>query len=245
MDPNAQTIQCPQCGAPAPFRGHTVSLVCEFCDSTIVRTSVDIKLVGKVSALVDNGSPIILGSRGRYHGVPFEVVGRLQVQYGRGTWNEWYVEMADNSVGWLTDAQGQYSIVRPRDQSLVAGRVPPFVHLEINQILEIDGVELVVVDRRGAGYKGAEGSLPFEAEPGMVFHAADLRGWNGEFATLDYGNDPNHNAPIPYMGQAIELAEVQLHPLRQFSGWRFTGWNPPQQGGPQVPPRGVPPQGQA
>ncbi|MBL4684130.1 MAG: DUF4178 domain-containing protein [Nannocystaceae bacterium] len=239
MDPNAQTIQCPQCGAPAPFRGHAVSLVCEYCGSTIVRTGVDIKLVGKVSAIIDNGSPIILDSRGRFHGTPFSVSGRLQVQYGRGTWNEWYVEMGDGTVGWLTDAQGQYSIVRPRDQSIVAGRVPPFEHIEINQVLTIDGVDAVVVDRRGATYKGAEGILPFAAEPGMTFYAADLRGFSGEFMTLDYGNDPNHNSPVPCLGEAVQLADIALHPLRQFSGWRFIGWNPPAQpGGGQVPPQG-------
>ena len=68
---------------------------------------VDVRLVGRVSALVDNGSPIILGSRGRHHGTPFEVTGRLQVQYGRGTWNEWFISFADGTSGWLADAQGQ------------------------------------------------------------------------------------------------------------------------------------------
>src|SRR5690606_14051984 len=96
-------VFCPQCGAPAPFRGTTVSLVCEYCNSTIVRTGVDFSLVGRVSALVDSGSPILLGSRGRYKGVPFEVTGRLQVTYARGTWNEWFVEFADGSTGWLAD----------------------------------------------------------------------------------------------------------------------------------------------
>ncbi|MCH9684628.1 MAG: DUF4178 domain-containing protein [Deltaproteobacteria bacterium] len=225
MDPYAQPqIQCPQCGAPAPFRGAAVSLVCEFCDSTVVRTGVDIKLVGKVSALVDNGSPIILGSRGRHHGTPFEVMGRLQVSYSRGNWNEWYVEFADGTVGWLADAQGQYSIVRVKDQSVVAGRVPTYPELDVNMVLTIDGIEAVVVDRRGGAYKGAEGQLPFEAEPGMIFHGVDLRGWNGEFISLDYGTNPNHASPVPYMGEAIDLAEVGLHPLRQFEGWRFTGW---------------------
>lgn len=225
MDPyGQQQTFCPQCGAPAPFRGTAVSLVCEFCDSTIVRTGVDLKLVGKVSALVDNGSPIILGSRGRFHGTPFEVAGRLQVQYGRGTWNEWYVEFADGTVGWLADAQGQYSIVRPKDPSVVAGRVPPYTALDVNMVLQIDGIEGVVVDRRGAGYKGAEGILPFEAQPGMSFYGVDLRGWNGEFMSLDYGTNPDHASPVPYLGEAIDLAEVGLHPLRQFEGWRFTGW---------------------
>ena len=71
-------VFCPQCGAPAPFRGTLVTLVCEYCGSTIVRDGVDIALVGKVSALVDNGSPVLLGSRGRWRGVPFEIIGRLQ-----------------------------------------------------------------------------------------------------------------------------------------------------------------------
>lgn len=225
MDPYGQSqVFCPQCGAPAPFRGTAVSLVCEFCDSTIVRTGVDIRLVGKVSALVDNGSPIILGSRGRYHGTPFEVAGRLQVSYARGTWNEWFVNFADGTVGWLVDAQGQYSIVRQKDQGIIAGQVPAFDALELNMIFTLDGVEAVLVDRRGAAYKGAEGILPFEAEPGMSFYGADLRGFSGEFISLDYGTNPGHAHPVPYFGEAIELSAVGLHPLRQFEGWRFTGW---------------------
>lgn len=217
----AQSQQhCPNCGAPAPFRGTAVSLVCEYCNSTIVRTGVDIKLVGQVSALIDNGSPIILGSRGRFKGVPFEVAGRLQVQYARGTWNEWFINFADGTVGWLADALGQFSIVRPRNQEVVAGRVPPFASISINATLTIDGVPAVVVDRRGATYKGAEGILPFEAEPGMTFYGVDLRGHRGEFISLDYGNSPDHNSPVPYVGEAIDFQSAGIHPLRQFKGWR-------------------------
>lgn len=197
-----------------------MSLVCEFCDSTIVRTDVDIKLVGQVSALVDNGSPIILGSRGRHHGVPFEVTGRLQVTYSRGTWNEWFVEFADGTTGWLADAQGQYSIVRPKDPSIVAGKVPRYDQLVLNAILVIDGISAVVVDKRAAAYKGAEGILPFEAEPGMLFYGIDLRGFNGEFLSLDYGTSGEHASPVPYIGEAIDLHAVGLHPLRSFEGWR-------------------------
>ncbi len=227
MDPNAQQIFCPQCGAPAPFRGMAVSLVCEFCNSTVVRTGVDVRLIGQVSAIIDNGSPIILGSRGRFHGIPFEVAGRLQVQYGRGTWNEWFVEFADGQMGWLADAQGSYSIMRPKDQSIVAGRVPTFSGIQLNQILKIDGIDLVVTDKRGASYRGAEGVLPFEAQPGMTYFGVDLRGFEGAFASLDYGTHPEHQSPVPYLGEAIDLAEVGLHPLRQFEGWRFKGWNQP------------------
>lgn len=210
---------CPQCGAPAPFRGTTVSLVCEYCNSTIVRTGVDFSLVGRVSALVDSGSPILLGSRGRYKGVPFEVTGRLQVTYARGTWNEWFVEFADGSTGWLADALGQYALLKPGDPRRVAQRVPRFDEIAIGTVFPVDGVRGLVVDKRAAAYRGAEGSLPFEADPGRRFYGVDLRGFAGEFFTLDYGSRGDHREPQPYAGETVLLEALKLHPLRTFSGW--------------------------
>ena len=45
-----EQIFCPECGAPIEFRGTAVSAVCDYCDSTVVRTGVDVSLIGKVSA---------------------------------------------------------------------------------------------------------------------------------------------------------------------------------------------------
>jgi hypothetical protein len=212
--------QCPECGAPAPFRGTAVSLVCEYCNSTIVRDGADIKMVGKVSAIIDTGSPIILNAHGRLGNLPFEVAGRLQVTYKRGTWNEWFLTFGDGTIGWLADAQGDYSIVRPQDPSLTAGLVPPYDHVQVGTELRIGDATAIVVDKRGAAYQGAEGILPFQAQPGMTFFGVDLRGYNGEFYTLDYHNSSNHQQPIPYVGNAIDLEEVQLRPLRRFEGWK-------------------------
>ena len=219
MQPSPQTF-CPECGAPAPFRGTAVSLVCEYCNSTIVRSGVDVSLVGKVSAILDTGSPILLNARGKYKGTPFTVDGRLQVRYARGTWNEWFITFADGTVGWLSDAQGSYAIVTPKDVAALAGGVPPFPEMTPGTQLMIDNRPAVVVDARGAHYQGAEGILPFEAEPGMTFYGVDLRGFVGEFFTLDYGHEPQSNHPIPYAGQAVDLKTIELQPLRRFEGWR-------------------------
>ncbi|MBC8072431.1 MAG: DUF4178 domain-containing protein [Deltaproteobacteria bacterium] len=228
VDGTSQPTFCPECGAPAPFRGTTVTLVCAYCSSTIVRTGVDLQLVGKVSAIIDNGSPVLLGSRGRHQGVPFEVSGRLQIGYGRGAWNEWFVSFADGTVGWLADALGQFAVVKPRDASLAAGRVPQHGQLAPGGVLTLDGIALTVVDRRAASYRGAEGELPFVAVPGKVFHSADLRGERGEYVTLDYGDRGDHQRPIPYFGSSCSLAQLALHPLR-----RFQGWPAPQPGAPR------------
>jgi hypothetical protein len=213
-------IFCPQCGAPAPFRGTTLSLVCEYCGSTIARTGADVELVGKVSALVDTGSPILLGSRGTWGTLPFEVVGRLQVTYARGTWNEWALEFSDGTEGWLSDAQGAYAVMRANaSASTGAPRLPPF-DLELgDRPYELGGRRLVAVDRRVASYRGAEGALPFDARPGLCFHAVDLRGFDGEFCTLDYGTDPR-STPTVWFGAATDPVELRLHPLRTFEGWR-------------------------
>ncbi len=214
---------CPECGAPAPYRGTTVTLVCEYCGSTIVRTGVDTRLVGKVSAIVDNGSPILLGSRGNDRGMGFEVVGRLQVAYGRGFWNEWSIAFADGTIGWLAEALGQFAILRPRDPSICRG-LPVHRGFMVGHTLKLDGTELTIVDVRAATYRGAEGQLPFVAEPGLAFYSVDLRGAGGEFVTLDWGNYPGvggeHVQPVPYFGRSTTLAELAIHPLRKFKGWQ-------------------------
>jgi hypothetical protein len=221
-------ITCPECGAPVGFRGTAVSAVCEYCSSTVVRSGVNVELIGKVSALIDNGSPILLHARGKFadrsaesggSGIPFVVSGRLQVSYERGTWNEWFLEFADGTIGWLSDAQNQFAIVRPIDPNQIAGRVPTYDEFNPGVPHRIAGRIAVVVDRRGAAYKGAEGLLPFEAEPGMTFYGVDLRGYQGEFITLDWGTDPTHTEPTPYVGRAVSLAEIGLFPLRRFEGW--------------------------
>ena len=61
---------------------------------------------------------ILLGAAASFDKVPFEVVGRLQLRHGRGTWNEWFITFADGGVGWLSDAQGSYAITRPRASSI-------------------------------------------------------------------------------------------------------------------------------
>ena len=220
VDAPPQQSFCPECGAPVPLRGTAVTAVCEYCGSTIVRTDVDLRLVGRVSAIVDNGSPIVLGSRGRHRGVPFEIAGRLQVQYQRGAWNEWFVTFSDGTIGWLADALGQFAIVRPRDPKITGGRVPPHAHCQVGSTLAIDGIQLVVTDRRAAQYRGSEGVLPFVAEPGLTFFSVDLRGPGGEFVSLDYGTRGDHNYPVPYFGGSVELGDLGLHPLRRFQGWQ-------------------------
>ena len=209
-------IFCPECGAPVPLRAAAaLTVVCEYCGSTLVRTGADAQLLGKVSAIVDNGSPLLLGGRGiADDGRAFELVGRLQLKHQRGTWNEWYVLFGEGD-GWLAEAQGSLYLVRRaplRDPGVLRWGA-----LNLGQELRLAGTSYSVVELRRAEYLGAEGCLPFVATPGRAYLSADLLSAEGRFATLDYGDDQPQ--PDLYVGAAVTLMELGIRPLRRFEGW--------------------------
>jgi hypothetical protein len=66
-----------------------------------------------------------------------------------------------------------------------------------------------------AKYKGVEGELPFEYWGREEVLFADLLGHAGEFATIDYSEDP----PLFFAGRTLGFDELALRNVRQFDGW--------------------------
>ena len=56
--------------------------VCTFCKSTLVREDETLRRIGQSAELFDDHSPLALGTRGRYQGEPFLLVGRVQMASG-------------------------------------------------------------------------------------------------------------------------------------------------------------------
>src|SRR5262245_5805712 len=118
---------CPACGAPIAFKmGTSVVVICEFCQSVVARGDRKLEDLGKVAALVDTGSPLDIGLRGVYQGVPFELTGRAQLGHeAGGMWDEWYAAFQDGRWGWLAEAQGRFYLTFQQtlpEQALI----PPF-----------------------------------------------------------------------------------------------------------------------
>src|SRR5437867_3521525 len=102
---------CPSCGATVEFKSSaSVFAVCEYCHSALVRHDLDIENLGRMADLKVDGSPIRLGAQGRYREVHFGLIGRIQLRYERGIWNEWHILFDDGRSGWLGEAQGTYAI---------------------------------------------------------------------------------------------------------------------------------------
>ncbi|MCH2218819.1 MAG: DUF4178 domain-containing protein, partial [Dechloromonas sp.] len=156
--------------------------VCEYCQSTLVRHDQELEDIGKMAALVEDRSPLQLGSEGRYKGVHFALIGRIQIKYSQGTWNEWHLLFDDMRTGWLSEAAGEYVLTF---MAPVSEPVPAFSDLKIGQRLQVASQAWTVSNLENAECVAGQGELPFKVGAGYPVAAADLRN-ESHFATLDY-----------------------------------------------------------
>src|SRR5690349_21816400 len=109
-------VACPSCGAKVQFKSSaSFFAVCDHCRSTLLRQDLNIENLGVMADLKPDGSPIQLGTGGRYLNVHFTVIGRIQLQYENGIWNEWHLLFDDGRTGWLGEAQGIYTVTFLKD----------------------------------------------------------------------------------------------------------------------------------
>ena len=204
---------CPSCGAPVRFQSAaSILAVCEYCQSTLVRHDLNLEDVGKMAQLQTDGSPLQLRVEGRYRRVHFGVVGRIQLRFGHGLWNEWHLLFDDMRSGWLGEAQGTYAVSFVKT---IGEPVPAFAGLQAGQRHKLDGRSFEVRDIQNALCIGGEGELPFRVGAGYEAPVADLQGDNSSFATLDYSEEP----PLVFLGEYVEFDALQLSGLREFDGW--------------------------
>jgi hypothetical protein len=157
---------------------------------------------------METNSPLEIGLRGTYHGVPFELTGRAQLGHEMGgVWDEWYATFQNGWLGWLAEAQGRFYMTF-RQQLENPNAIPPFGRLLLGQ--PVSGlpsqVPLIAAETGRARALGAKGEIPYKLTPGETNFYADLSGAGGVFGTLDYGEYP----PLFFLGQEVTLAELGI-----------------------------------
>ena len=157
--------------------------------------------------LVPTAPPLAVGDEGSVSGRAFRVLGRLQLDHGRGPWDEWYVAFSDDSWGWFARAQGRWYLTFARE----AGTPPSWEALTPGSALALSGtgaVRWVVSERGDSTLLSAEGELPFRVEREGRGRYVDLEGDEGAFATLDYG-DGQQPAQL-FAGREVAARDLTL-----------------------------------
>jgi len=202
-----QIGKCPSCGAPVKFHSAaSVLAVCEYCTTTLLRHGEVLENIGKMAALQDDPTLLQVGTEGVYKGVHFAVIGRIQLRYEDGLWNEWYLLFDDQRFGWLGEAAGEFYVTFEKQLPM---QPPPFNALKVEERLELNGKFYQVTNLESATCIAGEGELPFQVGPGYEAPVVDLR-LGEEFATIDYSDDP----PRVYFGERVDGKSLKLERLR-------------------------------
>ena len=204
---------CPACGAPVEFKsGQSIVVICSYCRSAVARTDRELTDLGKVAELVETGSPLDVGLRGKWKDVPFELTGRAQLGHEMGgQWDEWYATFSNGWLGWLAEAQGRFYITfqYPIPDGV---QLPAFDQLQLGQ--QVPGLPwptpLMVAETGRATALGAKGEIPYLLTPGETYYYADLSGADSAFGTLDYNQSP----PLVFLGQQVTLADLGITTTR-------------------------------
>ncbi|MEO8935977.1 MAG: DUF4178 domain-containing protein [Burkholderiaceae bacterium] len=223
------TISCPNCGAPVTFRSAaSVMAVCGFCSSTLIKDADSVRDIGKMSAVLEDFSPIQINTSGSLDGRSFTVIGRIQLRYPAGFWNEWYVIDDHGDGAWLSDGSGQYTFTRAVDRATLRVPLPAFDRIAAGSPLNLgtapDGSALLFIagDVRSAQCAGGQGELPFTVGEGYQARVADFRRAS-EFVTLDYSDvgvlpapigGGSNTEPTIYRGRSVKLDELKAQLLR-------------------------------
>ncbi|HZX31804.1 MAG TPA: DUF4178 domain-containing protein [Rhodocyclaceae bacterium] len=204
----AQSASCPSCGAAVVFKSAaSIFAVCEYCQSTLVRHDQALEDIGKMAALAEDRSPLQLGAEGQWQGVHFALIGRIQLRYSQGLWNEWHILFDDMRTGWLSEAAGEYVISFLHQ---IQEPLPKFEELEAGSRLVLASRPWTVTDIEDAECVAGQGELPFKVGAGYKAPVVDLRGGD-HFATLDYSEEP----PLFFLGGPVDFKSLKLSGLRE------------------------------
>lgn len=212
-----KTANCPSCGAAITFQSAvSILTICDYCKSTLIRHDLELENIGKMAELLPDPSPIRLGTEGTYRKSRFTVVGRIQLQYGQGIWNEWYLLFANQRGGWLGETLGHYAVTFLIDPP---EPLPPFSELRAGQSVSLKGRHFQVSNIENARCIAGEGELPIRVGAGYEAPVVDLQTAGNVFATLDYSEQP----PLVFIGEQVRFDDLQLTGLRQH---KPVGWEP-------------------
>lgn len=200
---------CPACGASVEFKSAgSVMAVCAYCRSTLLREADAVRNIGRMSEVIEDHTRIQIGTSGQYQGRNFGVVGRIQLRYEDGFWNEWYVVFDDGKTGWLSDGSGQYVFTEAIE---VPAQLPSFEQIRPGATIQHNGTRFTATDVRAAQCVAGQGELPFQVGEGWTARVADFRA-EERFLTLDYSDGA---APQVYAGLATTLEALKCQFLRE------------------------------
>lgn len=205
-------MNCPSCGADLEEVNRFSHLVvCPYCATSIILDEKAARLSGKMALLPASTSPLFVGATGQFEGQPFQVLGRVRYGYANGYWDEWYVVLSDDTMVWISEDEGNYTLERLADNvqtSVEYATVQPGGHLNLG------GEPFHVDEKDVAVCEGGEGQLPFVIVLGEKTPYLDLS-TDKAFATVQWSSDGQCRI---FRGRRLQFTELELDQTAEEAG---------------------------
>ena len=114
--PQVETLACPGCGASLTVRsmGRAVTIVCDHCHSILDAKDPQFKILESFAAATEGEAPLIpLGSRGKWRGAVYEVIGfqvrTMEVDEVPYSWQEYLLFNPYKGFRYLTQYNGHWN----------------------------------------------------------------------------------------------------------------------------------------
>ena len=148
-------FSCPSCNRLLTFRSdQTGWLVCPHCRELVVKDA-DGHQRHQVTAMPEDLTPLQIGTGGGIDLQPFEIIGRLRLQYEDGYLNLWFLHTSGQVMSWLAESFGQYTlcksaIIPTLYDRLLREEVGENIHLSARESFTIDHMQTCIDwDREG------------------------------------------------------------------------------------------------
>jgi hypothetical protein len=142
-----------------------------------------------------------VGGSGKLGAKTFSVLGRLVYEHESGQWSEWFIEMPDGEIQWLSEDEGELFLEKPVE---LTTPVPPFEDLSPGMTININDNPGIVEELGRAKCIGGEGQIPFVVEIGEVYPYADGSGPQGDYSFgLEYDKDGSQ--PTAFIGKILTV----------------------------------------
>lgn len=196
-------LNCPSCGSAVPHALRYAKLVvCPACQTSLFLEDEAVRQAGERAALAAAPSLFARGVPFSYRGATYVPHGRIRFDYGRGYWDEWWVESSTGEAGWMSVDEGDIAFEEPLQLS---GAAPAFERLSLGAKLSLGEDEVTVTEKNEATCLGAEGELPEIIAPGDRHGYVHLSGPQGLLITLEYAGDET----LAFRGRWIDPFEVE------------------------------------
>jgi hypothetical protein len=164
-------ISCPGCGGPLQIESaFTTFLVCSYCGQTLYLHDTGVDLAGKMAKLAEYPSRLSVGARGKIKGQGFRVLGRVRYQYEDGFWDEWFLQLDNQRIGWAEEDEGEFTLTF---KSKLTSPIPPFDQVRVGGFISLGKDRMFVSEKGEAQVVGAEGEVSMSAPPGQAVQYID------------------------------------------------------------------------